>query len=801
MNDEHIDTSNNSINLDEQRSKLLGSLLYFTQVFYKIRTGREFIVSQPVGRESHHIIIARELSKVVRLETNRIIINVAPGSGKSELCRHFIAWALAKYPDSNFLYISFSHERAAANTAIIRDIINLPAYKKMFGVSINPDFCARDTFKTTSGGMVIAFGSTGSITGADAGLPGLDRFSGAVVMDDMHKPDEVFSDTSRESVIKNYENTIVHRARGMNVPFIFIGQRLHEDDLPSYLIEKDAHDWKKVILQTRDVNNNLLYPEVYSNAMLDGLSSYAYAAQHQQNPIPAGGGIFKQEWFTLLDEEPKLLATFITIDTAETDKSYNDATVFSFFGVYKVMNDYAETDSYAVHWIDCEEMRVEPADLESCFRDFYSKCLRHPVKPSTVAIEKKSTGVTLTSILKRVQGVDITDVTRTKASGSKTARFVEMQPYIKKGLVSLPRYGKHTAMCINHMIKITDNNAHRFDDVCFIAGTKISTIFGYKSIEDITAKDIVITPFGMAKVKASGLTAKSVKVIRYRGLTGTPNHPVYSSGAFTPMDTLCDEAEVDIITLGGLISWQYKKLLYSMESNINLWGREGIILVSHLAIKKGKVLKDFMSRFGNFIVERKFRKALLFITKMATILITNLTIWSVFRTSNIWRCMQSKGRKLLCLKNRLTTSPKSENKQRNGIEVPKVGHGIVNTLWLECAKFLSINALCAVIPFFQDARDQSIAAKIASESTMQEKEEIEELQDVYNLTVEKEGVYYADNILVSNCDTAYDSVKLALIDKTIDRLYIRTRRLENQQSINNVASFISSVSKARGARW
>jgi predicted phage terminase large subunit-like protein len=452
--------------LELMRAKCLGSLLDFTRVFYKIRTGREFIVSQPIARESHHLIIARELTNVFYLKTNRLIINVAPGSGKSELCRHFIAWAMAHHPDSNFLYISFSHERAETNTAIIRDIINLPAYRKLFGGGINPDFSARDSFRTTKGGSVLAFGSSGSITGADAGLPNLDRFSGACIMDDMHKPDEVFSDGIRQGVIDNFNNTIALRKRGHNVPFIFIGQRLHEEDLPSYLINHDKNKWKTIILKTIDSAGNILYPEVYKREELAGLGDYAFAAQHQQDPIPAGGGIFKQEWFELMDEEPEILATFITVDTAETSKNYNDATVFSFWGVHKIKSDYAETDSYGLYWIDCVEERVEPADLEPTFRDFYSGCLRFHVKPSTIAIEKKSTGVTLNSVLNRIQGLDITDIERTKASGSKTSRFIEMQHYVKKRLISFPRYGRHTAMCLEHMRKITSNNSHRFDDIC-----------------------------------------------------------------------------------------------------------------------------------------------------------------------------------------------------------------------------------------------------------------------------------------------------------------------------------------------
>jgi predicted phage terminase large subunit-like protein len=478
----------------EIKSKLLGSLLLFTQTFFKFRTGRDFIVSQPIGRESHHIQICRDLTKVFKLDINRELINVAPGSGKSELLRHFVAWCMARYPDSNFLYISYSHERAESNTAIIKDIINLPHYKKMFGVELHPDFTARDSFKTTKGGSVQAFGSSGSITGADGGLPGLDRFSGAIIMDDMHKPDEVFSDTTRTSVLHNYNNTIIHRARGKNVPFIFIGQRLHEDDLPAHFINKDSFTWNKLIIKTVDEAGNIIYPEVYSKENLSKLGEYEFAAQHQQDPQPAGGGIFKATWFTCLAEEPEVLATFITGDSAETDKTYNDATVFSFWGLYKVKHGEVTTDEYALHWLDCLEIRIEPKDLQPQFMQFYYDCMRYKVKPRTIAIEKKSTGVTLLSSIKQLQGMTVIDIDRTKASGNKTARYFSIQPYISSKLVTLPRYGKHNNMCIEHMRKITANNTHRNDDIADVLydAVKIAlidkSIIGAKKYEEVIRK-------------------------------------------------------------------------------------------------------------------------------------------------------------------------------------------------------------------------------------------------------------------------------------------------------------------------
>ncbi len=453
----------------ETKAELLGSLLLFTQVFYKLRTGREFVVSEPIARESHHITICKELTNVFYLETNRLLINIPPGHGKSELLIHFIAWAMAHYPDCQFLYISYSHELAAKHTYTIKQIIELPHYRKLFGVEIKRDSSAKDNFKTVQGGTVKAFGSAGAITGQDAGLPNLDRFSGAVLMDDMHKPDEVHSDTIRDTVKRNYQQTILQRPRGPNVPLIFIGQRLHEDDLPANLIKKmDGYEWKKIILKALDEAGNALHPGVNPKEMLliqKEHNPYVFSSQFQQDPIPAGGGIYKPEWFVKLDEEPEILATFITADTAETSKTYNDATVFSFWGVYKIKVMNADTNLYGLHWLDCRELWCEPKDLQNEFLDFYASCLRYRVKPLMAGIEKKSTGVTLCSVLEDAQGLRIIDIQRTKASGNKTARFLEAQPFAASKRISLPAYAKHTPLCIAHMQKITANDTHMRDDI------------------------------------------------------------------------------------------------------------------------------------------------------------------------------------------------------------------------------------------------------------------------------------------------------------------------------------------------
>lgn len=456
---------------EELASELRGSLLRFTQYFYPLLTGRDFIVSQPLGRESHHITICKALTQAARMQipTQRLLINVSPGSGKSTLLCMWVAWTLAQYPDSRYLYISYSKVLAAKHTETIKRIVQLPHYKFLFDVKIRHDSKAKDSWQTTDGGAVAAFGSSGAITGQDAGLPGRSYFSGAAIMDDMHKPDEVFSDTMRIGVIDNYKDTVQQRMRGINVPLIFLGQRLHEDDLANYLLEgKDGYDWHKVILQSIDDAGNAMYPEVHPLSMLkikQERDPYVFASQFQQDPIPAGGALFKPHWISLLPEEPEMLLTFLCCDTAETAKSYNDASVFSFFGIYEIENFGKKTGEYGIHWLDCVELRIEPKDLKDNFIEFWSGCMTHPKPPLMAAIEKKSTGVTLISVLEEIRGIQIRQIERTRASGSKTQRFLEVQPYIASRRISITEHAKHQTMCLEHISKITANDTHRHDDI------------------------------------------------------------------------------------------------------------------------------------------------------------------------------------------------------------------------------------------------------------------------------------------------------------------------------------------------
>jgi len=307
---------------EQEASRLRGSLLEFTRFFLKHMTQRDFILSNPPGRESHQITICRELTRLTRLEVDclRLAIHVPPGYGKTLLVCMWIAWCYTHFPDSNFLYISYSHTLAAKHTSFIKNLMSSEMYKYLFDVEISRESRAKDHFTTTKGGSVAAFGSSGAITGRDAGLPGLNRFTGAVVIDDPIKPDEAHSSTIRENVLKNYEETIRQRARGVNVPYVYIGQRVHEEDLGAYFLsDKDTKPWNNLVLKALNDKAQALYPEVQPQSDLLALqekSPYVFASQYQQDPMPSGGGIFKPEWIVLTDDYPTLdLEVHLAINT------------------------------------------------------------------------------------------------------------------------------------------------------------------------------------------------------------------------------------------------------------------------------------------------------------------------------------------------------------------------------------------------------------------------------------------------------------------------------------------------------
>lgn len=464
----------------ELRAKCLGSLLYHCQVFYPILTGNPFVMTNPAGRESHIVSLCRELTAVFYLKKRRLVINLPFGHFKTTILCLFVTWAYAHYPDCQFIFISYGVEPAIKGTYLIRRIMELKEYEFLFEVYLRKDSKAKDDFMTTRGGRCKAFGSDGPVTGFDAGMPFMDRFSGMVLYDDPHKAKSegegdaaIFRPTPMTEINTTnsmYASTVISRPRGENVPIVISGQRVRSGDLSDYVLSGgDGDTWESVILKALDENRNPLYPEAFPLERLERWEKFLpnfYAAQCQQAPNPPGGGLYKKEWMVMLDEDPEMLLTFITVDTAESAKDFADKTVFSFWGVYKIKEADAFTNMYGLHSIHGEELGLEPYELKDELMRFYGDCLRYKTPCRLIIIEKKSTGKTLWSVLDQMRGVEVIGVERTKASGGKEVRYEEQQQYFSRKLISFNEYSRHTKTYVDHLMNITLSGQERYRDIC-----------------------------------------------------------------------------------------------------------------------------------------------------------------------------------------------------------------------------------------------------------------------------------------------------------------------------------------------
>jgi predicted phage terminase large subunit-like protein len=387
----------------------------------------------------HQARICRALERVYTGRTTRLIINVPPRSGKTEVAvKAFIAWTMGLAPDSEFIHASYSKRLATANAYDIRAMMQHEAYRLVFPwLRLQDDSKAKDEFRTTAGGIVYATGADGTITGYGAGKM-RDGFGGAIIIDDPHKAGEATSSVMRQNVIDWYQTTIQSRLNKTDTPIIVIMQRLHEEDLSGWLLSGGSGEtWEHLVIPARDESGESFWPEQFPPEMLDRLeltSPYVFAGQYMQRPAPLGGGIFKDEWWRYFDAMPPIKHRSIYADTAQKTKEQNDYSVLQCWGV---------TPDNQMVMLDMARGKWEAPELETMARAFWQKHHSQPYHGPlrTFKVEDKVSGTGLIQKLKR-EGIPIVPIQR---NVDKVTRAFDAAPYIQSGNVYLMRTTPHLA--------------------------------------------------------------------------------------------------------------------------------------------------------------------------------------------------------------------------------------------------------------------------------------------------------------------------------------------------------------------
>ncbi len=404
-----------------------GRLYAFSRTMFAARRG------QPMLENWHQREICEALEKVLLGRIPRLIINISPRSGKTDIAvKNFMAWGMGLFPDAEFIHASYSKRLATANAYDTRAMMQHEAYGEIFPyVALQDDSKARDEFRTTAGGIVYATGAEGTITGYGAGKV-RDGFGGALIIDDPHKASEATSGVMRRNVIDWYQNTIQSRLNKPETPIIVIMQRLHEEDLSGWLLNGGTGEhWEHLVIPARDTAGRSFWPAQFPDEMLNRLettSPYVFAGQYMQRPSPLGGGLFKDEWWRFLDVPPIVRWRAIFADTAQKTKEQNDYSVFQCWG---------QTLDGQIVMLDMVRGKWEAPELETMARAFWQKhkAVQNAGALRAFYVEDKASGTGLIQRLKR-EGIPIIGIPR---DVDKVTRAMDAAPYVQSGNVLLMR--------------------------------------------------------------------------------------------------------------------------------------------------------------------------------------------------------------------------------------------------------------------------------------------------------------------------------------------------------------------------
>lgn len=328
--------------IDVIKTWTLQSTLNFTRYFFKEKFKRKFVVG------THHVAIAKALDRVLAGDCTRLIINIAPRYGKTELAvKNFIAMGLAINPKAKFIHLSYSDDLARDNSRGVQEILREPSYRRLFPGTKPTSVNTRKWF-TTEGGGLYAVSSAGQVTGFGAGVVDKEdeedlcaeveelssvsdgTFGGAIVIDDPIKPDDARSELVRDKVNQKFETTIRNRVNSRKTPIIIIMQRLDEDDLCGYLMRLEPDEWEVLSLPVISHDDSgaevALWPFKHTIDELHDLrekNSFVFDTQYMQNPRPVEGLMYERGFATYatvpVTKKRKVKAY---IDTADTGADF-----------------------------------------------------------------------------------------------------------------------------------------------------------------------------------------------------------------------------------------------------------------------------------------------------------------------------------------------------------------------------------------------------------------------------------------------------------------------------------------------
>lgn len=388
-----------------------------------------------------------------------LLINIPPGHAKSILVDvMWPAWEWLQWPWMRTLFSSYSMALSRRDSLRCRDLIKSEWYQATFQPDwqVREDQDAKELFANTVGGFRQAI----SVKSTTTGLRG-DK----VVGDDLLSVMDADSQTERENAGKFWLSVMPTRLNDRRTGArVLIQQRVHEEDPTGLSLQKGG--WTHLCLPSeydetrhcrtsigfedpRTVPGEILFPEMFPREVLNSdkrdLGAAGYGAQHQQNPTPAGGLIFKRVWWRYWHPRGTAYPP-VAVKVSETETVYVESIeipenleelVQSWDCAFKKKEDtdYIAGGVWArsgpkVFLMDRVNARITFTETLQAIRDTTAKWPRAIAK----LVENKANGPAVIDTLTQ----EIPGMIGIEPDGSKEARAHSVTPYMEAGDVFVP---------------------------------------------------------------------------------------------------------------------------------------------------------------------------------------------------------------------------------------------------------------------------------------------------------------------------------------------------------------------------
>ena len=354
----------------------------------------------------HHLRLAQIFEDIAAGKKKRVIVNIAPRHGKSELISYLApAWFLGKYPQKKIIMASHTADLAVNFGRRVRNLVGSEAYRDVFPqIELQADSKSASRWGTNFNGEYFAIGVGGALAGRGADL---------FIIDDPHSEQE--AKTGRSDVFlpawEWFQSGPLQRLMPGGA-IIVVMTRWSKLDLTGQIItQMDRHDdvdkWEVVEFPAIKDDGEPLWPEFWPLQELlskkAGLDVRYWNAQYMQQPTSEEGALIKREWWKIWDKEdpPNCEFTIMALDAAQETNNRADYNALTTWGVF--FNE--ETNNYNIILLNAIKKRLEFPELKKLVLEEYKEW-----EPDAFIVEKKSNGAALYQEMRRM-GVPASEFT------------------------------------------------------------------------------------------------------------------------------------------------------------------------------------------------------------------------------------------------------------------------------------------------------------------------------------------------------------------------------------------------------